>query len=238
MRRAETSPPEDAMYSLISIVENRIQKSPPGEVKPVVCVIDDDVSIRESLELLIRSDGWEPMLFSSAQEFLAFSQQRRPSCLILDVNMPGLGGLDLQQMLTSGGNRVPTIFISGFGDVPMTVRALKGGACDFLTKPIDSAALLDAIHAAIVQGEATWREEEELVRLQQCFGTLSRREREVMERVVTGLLNKQVAFELEISEITVKAHRGRVMRKMSARTLPDLVKMAALLGLEQPSGSN
>jgi FixJ family two-component response regulator len=225
------------MYSLTSNTDDGISATNSlGNTKPVVFVIDDDVSIRESLELLVRSAGWDSMLFASAKEFLCQPLQDRPCCIILDVNMPGLGGLDLQQMLTTGGNRMPIIFISGFGDVPMTVKALKGGAWDFLTKPIDTSAILEAIRSAVAQSESIRREDEELTRLQTSYDTLSRREREVMERVVKGLLNKQVAFELDISEITVKAHRGQVMRKMSARTLPDLVKMAALLGLEQPRG--
>jgi FixJ family two-component response regulator len=146
--------------------------------------------------------------------------------------MPGLNGLDLQSLITKSGNRTPIIFVSGFGDVPMTVKALKGGALDFLTKPIDPEALLAAIQSALSQSEALIRDEEELMRLQVCYDALTPREREVMSRVVKGLLNKQVAFELDISEITVKAHRGQVMRKMSARSLPDLVNMAAKLRID------
>ncbi|CDM62639.1 MULTISPECIES: response regulator transcription factor [Rhizobium] len=225
------------MYSLISATNGRTSSSAASVADmPIVYVVDDDVSIRESLELLIRSAGFEPMLFASARDFLSRWHDDGPSCMVLDVNLPGLGGLDLQRMLTSGGNRMPIIFVSGFGDVPMTVKALKGGACDFLTKPIDSVALLDAIRSAVARSKIIRREDEELTRLQLCYGALSRREREVMVRVVTGLLNKQVAYELDISEITVKAHRGQVMRKMNARTLPDLVKMAALLGLGERSG--
>jgi FixJ family two-component response regulator len=205
---------------------------------PTVFVVDDDISIRESLELLITSAGWQPLLFESAQTFLEAPPTSTPSCLVLDVNMPGLNGLDLQSMISVSGKRMPIIFVSGFGDVPMTVRALKGGALDFLTKPIDSAALLDAIQSALSRSEVLLRESEELLRLQRCYDALTRREREVMVRVVKGLLNKQVAFELNISEITVKAHRGQVMRKMAARSLPELVNMAATLRLENDSEIN
>lgn len=192
--------------------------------RPTVVVIDDDVSVRESLELLIVSAGWRPLLFESAQSYLATPLSLAACCLVLDVNMPGLSGLDLQTMINRGGNRMPIIFVSGFGDVPMTVKALKGGALDFLTKPIDTIALL-------ARSEEMLRSDEELRRLQRSYDTLTQREREVMIRVVKGLLNKQVAFDLDISEITVKAHRGQVMRKMDARTLPELVNMAAKLRL-------
>ncbi|KQW71221.1 LuxR family transcriptional regulator [Ensifer sp. Root142] len=197
-----------------------------------VFVVDDDISVRESLELLIGSAGWRPILFDSAQAFLSATPNAGPSCLVLDVNMPGLNGLDLQSLITKSGNRTPIIFVSGFGDVPMTVKALKGGALDFLTKPIDAEALLAAIQSALSKSEALIRDEEELMRLQVCYDALTPREREVMSGVVKGLLNKQVAFELDISEITVKAHRGQVMRKMSARSLPDLVNMAAKLRID------
>lgn len=226
------------MYRMISAMIDATPTSLDAIGLPTVFVVDDDISVRESLELLITSAGWQPLLFRSAQAFLEAPPTSAPSCLVLDVNMPGLNGLDLQSMISVSGKRMPIIFVSGFGDVPMTVRALKGGALDFLTKPIDSAALLDAIQSALSRSEVLLRESEELLRLQRCYDALTRREREVMVRVVKGLLNKQVAFELNISEITVKAHRGQVMRKMAARSLPELVNMAATLRLENDSEIN
>ena len=198
---------------------------------PVVFVVDDDVSVRESLESLIRCMGWQAQTFASAQEFLSRPRVRAPSCLLLDVNLPDLNGLDLQERVA--GNRVdmPIIFITGYGDVPMTVRAMKAGAVEFLTKPFDDDVLVAAIRQAIERSLATLDKEAELQALQDLYASLTRREQEVMALVVSGLLNKQVGFELGISEITVKAHRGKVMAKMKAASLAELVTLAARLRL-------
>jgi FixJ family two-component response regulator len=198
---------------------------------PIVFVVDDDVSVRESLELLIRNAGWKPEIFASAREFLARPRVAVPSCLVLDVSLPDLNGLDLQKQIAADRIDVPIIFITGYGDVPMTVRAMKAGAVEFLTKPFGDDELLSAIRQAIERSRAALGDAEELRALRDCYETLTRREREVMELVVSGLLNKQVGGELDISEITVKAHRGRVMRKMKAHSLADLVTMAARLHL-------
>jgi FixJ family two-component response regulator len=220
------------MYSTITVTHQWAKAQMQALDRSVVFVVDDDVSVRESLELLIASAGWQPLLFASAKDFLSHARLAAPSCLVLDVNMPGLNGLDLQSLLTTDGRRIPIIFITGFGDVPTTVRAMKAGAFEFLTKPIDTAALLQAIGSAMERSAALTREDSELAVLQSCYQMLSPREREVMFFVVHGLLNKQVAFELGISEITVKAHRGQMMRKMNARSLPELVKMFARLRLD------
>jgi FixJ family two-component response regulator len=204
---------------------------------PIVFVVDDDVSVRESLELLIRTAGWKPETFASAQEFLSRPRVPVPSCLVLDVSLPDLNGLDLQRRIAADRIDMPIIFITGYGDVPMTVRAMKAGAVEFLTKPFGDEELLSAIRQAIERSQAALGEAEELRALRDRYATLSRREREVMELVVSGLLNKQVGGELDISEITVKAHRGRVMRKMNAHSLADLVTMAARLHLPpRPKG--
>jgi FixJ family two-component response regulator len=198
---------------------------------PIVFIVDDDVSVRESLELLISSAGWRPETFVSAQEFLSRPRVVAPSCLILDVNLPDLNGLDLQKRVAADRIDMPIIFITGYGDVPMTVRAMKAGAVEFLTKPFSDAVLLDAIRQAIERSHIALDRETEIQTLRACHDSLSRREREVMALVVCGLLNKQVGGELGISEITVKAHRGQVMRKMKAGSLADLVTMAARLGV-------
>ena len=196
---------------------------------PIVFVVDDDVSVRESLELLISSAGWQPETFVSAQEFLSHPRALAPSCLLLDVNLPDLNGLDLQQRVAADRIDMPIIFITGYGDVPMTVRAMKAGAIEFLTKPFSDEVLLDAIRHAIERSHTALDREAELQTLRDRHASLSRREQEVMALVVSGLLNKQVGGELGISEITVKAHRGQVMRKMKAGSLADLVTMAARL---------
>ena len=201
-----------------------------SDVTPIVYVVDDDVSVRESLELLIKNAGWKPELFASAHDFLSHPQVALPSCLVLDVSLPGLNGLELQQRLTDRTD-MPIIFITGHGDVPMTVRAMKAGAVEFLTKPFRDDVLLNAIRDAIERSRSAIRLDSEMRTVRNCYESLTPREREVMALVVSGLLTKQVGGELGISEITVKAHRGQVMRKMNAESLPDLVTMAARLGL-------
>jgi FixJ family two-component response regulator len=201
---------------------------------PIVFVVDDDVSVRESLELLIKSAGWQPETFVSAQEFLARPRATVPCCLVLDVTLPGLNGLELQQQLADRTD-MPIIFITGHGDVPMTVRAMKAGAVEFLTKPFKHDVLLNAVRSAIERSRAALRVNSQMRTVNNCYQSLTAREREVMALVVSGLLNKQVGGELGISEITVKAHRGQVMRKMRADSLPDLVTMAARLGLRRPT---
>ena len=199
---------------------------------PIVFVVDDDMSVRESLELLIQTAGWQAETFASAREFLARPRPLVPSCLVLDVSLPDLNGLDLQQRIGADRSDMPIIFITGHGDIPMSVRAMKAGAVEFLTKPFNDDVLLDAIRGAIERSRAALRHDSEMRVLQECYASLTPREREVMVLVVSGLLNKQVGGVLGISEITVKAHRGQVMRKMKADSLPGLVTMAARLGLQ------
>jgi FixJ family two-component response regulator len=201
------------------------------DATPVVFVVDDDVSVRESLELMIRHAGWKPELFASAREFLSRPADGAPSCLVLDVEMPGLSGLELQERIASDRREMPIIFLTGHGDIPKTVRAMKAGAAEFFTKPVADEALLQAIERAIERSRAACTGAAELKVLQSRHASLTPREREVMALVVSGLLNKQVGAELEISEITVKAHRGRVMEKMQANSLADLVRMAERLHL-------
>ncbi len=203
---------------------------------PVVFVVDDDVSVRESLELLIRCSGWQSETFASAQEFLDQPRLTVPSCLVLDISLPDLNGLDLQNRILDRTD-MPIIFITGHGDVPMTVRAMKAGAVEFLTKPFDDEVLLSAIRNALERSESALGDAASLRVLRERYASLSPREREVMSLVASGLLNKQVGGELGISEITVKAHRGRVMLKMKAASFADLVTMAAKLRLPAPVSS-
>jgi FixJ family two-component response regulator len=202
---------------------------------PIVFVVDDDVSVRQSLELLIDSAGWQSETFGSGQEFLArVARGPAPGCLVLDVFLPDLNGCDLQKLVGDRAD-MPIIFISGYGDVPMTVRAMKAGAVEFFTKPIVDDLLLNAIGNAITRSSVALEEAEQIRALRDSYASLSRREREVMALVVAGRLNKQVGGELGISEITVKAHRGKMMRKMKAGSLPDLVTMAARLRVNAPN---
>jgi FixJ family two-component response regulator len=198
---------------------------------PIVLVVDDDISVRESLEALIRLEGLEVRTFSSAQEFLAHPRTSVPSCMILDVSLPGLNGLELQKRVSSDQREMPIIFVTGHGDIPMSVQAMKAGAVEFLTKPFADHVLLDAIRNALDRSRAVMARDEELRSLKERYAQLTPRQREVMALVVLGLMNKQIAGELGISEITVKAHRGCMMQKMNADSLAELVNMGARLRL-------
>jgi FixJ family two-component response regulator len=202
---------------------------------PIVFVVDDDISVRESLESLIRFEGWKPETFASAKEFLARPRVLTPCCLVLDVSLPDLDGLELQTRIAADRSDMPIIFITGHGDIPMSVRAMKAGAVEFLTKPFEDDVLLSGIRNAIERSRKALDGETELRALRERQATLTPREREVMALVVRGKLNKQVAGDLGISEVTVKAHRGNMMRKMKAGSLPDLVNMAARLPATPPS---
>jgi RNA polymerase sigma factor (sigma-70 family) len=198
---------------------------------PIVFVVDDDKAVRKSLERLIKSVGLTVQAFSSAREFLESDPSAGPSCLVLDVRMPGLSGIDLQKELGKMGYTIPIIFITGYGDIPMSVRTMKRGAIDFLTKPFNDQDLLDAIHRAIEKDKQTRREQDEIGTIQQRVDSLTPREREVFSLVVTGMLNKQIAYDLGMSEKTVKVHRSRVMDKMQADSLAELVRLAYKVGI-------
>jgi FixJ family two-component response regulator len=205
---------------------------PMSHATSIVFVVDDDISVRESLELLIRSEGWQPETFSSAQQFLSHPRMPVPSCLVLDISMPGVNGLDLQKRVAVEQPDVPIIFITGHGDVPKSVQAMKAGAVEFLTKPFPNDTLLDAIRNALERSRSFLGQAREIQDLRTRYEELTQREQEVMKLVVSGLLNKQIGGELGISEITVKAHRGKVMLKMKADSLADLVRMAGKLRME------
>ena len=213
-----------------SSAPRRAEAIPIQDVQGIVFVVDDDISVREALQPLLADAGWHPQMFESAQGFLDQPRATGPSCLVLDVTLPGLTGLELQKQLADRSD-MPIIFITGYGDVPMSVQAMKAGAVEFLTKPFDDDVLLEAIGGAIDRSRVALQHESGMRGLRECYASLTPREREVMVLVVAGLLNKQVGGELGISEITVKAHRGQVMRKMKADSLPDLVTMAARLGV-------
>jgi len=205
--------------------------APKPEQQSVVFVVDDDVSVRESLETLIEFAGWQPETFACAADFLARPVSTVPNCLVLDVSLPDLNGLELQKLIGSDRSAMPIIFITGHGDVPTSVKAMKAGAVEFLTKPFDDEALLAAIRLALKRSAAVLDDQAEITALRTRFESLTPRERDVMRFVVAGMLNKQIGVQLDISEITVKAHRGKVMQKMKAESLADLVKIAVRLGL-------
>lgn len=215
--------------SLARALGYELSSEPMPPASSIVFVVDDDVSVRESLELLIQNEGWQAETFASAQEFLDHPRAAIPSCLILDVSLPGLNGLELQERVAAERTDLPIIFITGHGDIPMTVRAMKAGAVEFLTKPFSDDVLLSAVRRALQRSRAALDHEAGIQEVRHCYASLTPRERQVMALVVSGLLNKQVGGELGISEITVKAHRGKVMQKMKADSLAALVEMAARL---------
>lgn len=221
---------------LAGTLGHEVGSSPMATAKPIVFVVDDDVWIRESLQTLLQDEGWQPETFASAQEFLDRPRPLTPSCLVLDVSLPGLDGLELQKRIAAERTDMPIIFITGHGDIPMSVGAMKAGASEFLTKPFSDEVLLTAIRQALERSRLALTQQATKQELRDRYASLTPREQDVMRLVVSGLLNKQVADELGITESTVKAHRGQVMQKMKANSLADLVKMTARL--DQPVATN
>jgi len=207
------------------------------ERNAVIAIVDDDLSVRRSLQRLIRSAGWNAESFASAQEFLARPGPGTPSCLVLDLRLPGLSGLDLQKRMAEIGLEIPIVFLTGHGNIPASVQAMKAGAVEFLTKPFDEEDLFQAIQEAIERDRRTRQQRAEKRELKNRYASLTSREQEIMEQVISGTLNKQIAAELGITEFTVKFHRGHIMRKMQADSLADLVRMAGNLGMGSGKGS-
>ena len=208
-------------------------KEPRSDLQSIVCIIDDDASLREALKSLLRSVGLQVETFGSTADFLRYSVPDVPACLVLDIRLPGVSGLDFQAELARANIHIPIIFITGYGDIPMTVRAMKAGAVEFLTKPFREQDLLDAVQIAIERDRGRRDQDRAVHEVRRHFKSLTAREQEVIGLVTAGLMNKQIAVELGVSEITVKVHRGNVMKKMGARSLADLVRMADLLGIRR-----
>jgi FixJ family two-component response regulator len=233
--RVHLCKPWGSTMRLAGTLGHEMGSSPMATAKPIVFVVDDDVWVRESLETLVRDEGWQPETFSSAQQFLDRPRAVTPSCLVLDISLPGLNGLELQKRVAVERTDMPIIFITGHGDIPMSVGAMKAGAVEFLTKPLNDEVLLTAIRRALEQSRLALAQKAEMQELRDRYASLTPREMQVMALVVSGLLNKQVGGELGISEKTVKAHRGQVMQKMKANSVADLVKMAEKLHLAERS---